>query len=173
MAINLDMTGYFSHCIYRVMHVSHDLWKKINAHLHSHKPMLDQDTKDASVVATFPRHWMLPSFPGLMENADILDLYRDADKELIRYKEDEDGLELSLDTHLYQPDQLHITVEQLLQPGQLPPRELLAVECLEHLYSFLQLNRNSNWGDSTVGKRPGALLQDSDEVVNAHVGASI
>ena len=97
-----------------VMHVSHDLWKKINAHLHSHKPMLDQDTKDASDVATFPRHWMLPSFPGLMENADILDLYRDADKELIRYKEDEDGLELSLDTHLYQPDQLHITVENCL-----------------------------------------------------------
>ena len=94
-----------------VLKVSEDLWKKFNAHIHSYKPMLEQENKDISAVAMFPRHWMLPSFPGLQEQTDTLDLYKEADKELIRFKEDADSLELSLDTHLYKPDELNISVE--------------------------------------------------------------
>merc|ERR1712024_195961 len=56
----------------------------------------------------FPRRWMLPAlntdFPANME------LFKTKDSEVIRVKEDESKLEVSLDTSQYRPDELSVAV---------------------------------------------------------------
>jgi len=56
----------------------------------------------------FPRRWMLPAlntdFPSNME------LFKTKDSEVIRVKEDESKLEVSLDTSQYRPDELSVAV---------------------------------------------------------------
>merc|ERR1712115_597874 len=56
----------------------------------------------------FPRRWMLPAlntdFPTNME------LFKTKDSEVIRVKEDESKLEVSLDTSQYRPDELSVAV---------------------------------------------------------------
>merc|ERR1712018_222536 len=56
----------------------------------------------------FPRRWMLPAlntdFPTNME------LFKTKDSEVIRVKEDESKLEVSLDTSQYRPDELKVSV---------------------------------------------------------------
>merc|ERR1712115_118350 len=56
----------------------------------------------------FPRRWMLPAlntdFPNSME------LFKTKDSEVIRVKEDESKLEVSLDTSQYRPDELSVAV---------------------------------------------------------------
>merc|ERR1712018_155418 len=56
----------------------------------------------------FPRRWMLPAlntdFPNNME------LFKTKDSEVIRVKEDDSKLEVSLDTSQYRPDELKVAV---------------------------------------------------------------
>merc|ERR1711988_1042484 len=56
----------------------------------------------------FPRRWMLPAlntdFPTNME------LFKTKDSEVIRVKEDDNKLEVSLDTSQYRPDELSVAV---------------------------------------------------------------
>jgi len=58
----------------------------------------------------FPRRWMLPAlntdFPSNME------LFKTKDSEVIRVKEDESKLEVSLDTSQYRPDELSVAVSE-------------------------------------------------------------
>jgi HSP20 family molecular chaperone IbpA len=57
----------------------------------------------------FPRRWMLPS----LNRSDLfreMDLFREKDSEVIRVKEDQDKLEVSLDTSQYRPDELRVSV---------------------------------------------------------------
>jgi HSP20 family molecular chaperone IbpA len=56
----------------------------------------------------FPRRWMLPSISAPLKQ---MDLFSSKDSELIRTKEDEKKMEVSLDTAQYRPDELKITVE--------------------------------------------------------------
>merc|ERR1711874_966676 len=56
----------------------------------------------------FPRRWMLPAL-----NTDFptsLDLFKTKDREVIRVKEDDSKLEVSLDTSQYRPDELKVSV---------------------------------------------------------------
>jgi len=57
----------------------------------------------------FPRRWMLPAL-----NTDFpsnMDIFKDKkDNEVIRVKEDEDKMEVSLDTSQYRPDELKVCV---------------------------------------------------------------
>merc|ERR1712156_112903 len=56
----------------------------------------------------FPRRWMLPAL-----NTDFptsLDLFKTKDSEVIRVKEDDSKLEVSLDTSQYRPDELKVSV---------------------------------------------------------------
>jgi len=58
----------------------------------------------------FPRRWMLP---GL--SSDItrdLDIFKSKDNEVIRVKEDEKKMEVSLDTSQYRPDELKVSVDK-------------------------------------------------------------
>merc|ERR1712018_945524 len=56
----------------------------------------------------FPRRWMLPAlntdFPTNME------LFKTKDSEVIRVKEDDNKMEVSLDTSQYRPDELSVSV---------------------------------------------------------------
>merc|ERR1712107_944873 len=56
----------------------------------------------------FPRRWMLPSLNAPLKQ---LDLFNSKDSELIRTKEDDSKMEVSLDTAQYRPDELKITVD--------------------------------------------------------------
>jgi HSP20 family molecular chaperone IbpA len=56
----------------------------------------------------FPRRWMLPS---LKSELGSLDLFKGKDSEVIRTKEDNEKMEVSLDTAQYRPDELKVRVE--------------------------------------------------------------
>merc|ERR1712111_99309 len=56
----------------------------------------------------FPRRWMLPAL-----NTDFpsnMDIFKDKDNEVIRVKEDDTKMEVSLDTSQYRPDELKVMV---------------------------------------------------------------
>jgi len=55
----------------------------------------------------FPRRWMLPSLGSSLDN---MDLFKDKDSELIRVKQDNSSIEVSLDTSGYRPDELRVSV---------------------------------------------------------------
>merc|ERR1711915_527080 len=58
----------------------------------------------------FPRRWMLP---GL--SSDItrdLDIFKSKDNEVIRVKDDEKKMEVSLDTSQYRPDELKVSIDK-------------------------------------------------------------
>jgi len=60
----------------------------------------------------FPRRWMLPSLkPAFGDSVKAVDLFKGQDSEVIRVKEDESKLEISLDTAQYRPDELSVSVE--------------------------------------------------------------
>ena len=65
----------------------------------------DQETLD---VIPFPRRYMLPDLPGVQDEHS---LYGYSDDELVRWKEDEDGLEITLDTHLYTPGDIKVAAD--------------------------------------------------------------
>ena len=69
-------------------------------------------TEETTQMIPFPRNWMLPSMPGLKEASKALGLYTEGmDNELVRFQESADGFVLTLDTHLYRPSELHLTVK--------------------------------------------------------------
>jgi len=55
----------------------------------------------------FPRRWMLPSLKNEFKD---MNLFKDKDSEVIRVKEDEKKMEVSLDTSAYRPDELNVSV---------------------------------------------------------------
>jgi len=58
----------------------------------------------------FPRRWMLPGLsPDLTKGMDI---FKTKDSEVIRVKEDNTKMEISLDTSQYRPDELKISVDK-------------------------------------------------------------
>merc|ERR1712111_8352 len=56
----------------------------------------------------FPRRWMLPALNTDFSNN--MDIFKSKDTEVIRVKEDEEKLEVSLDTSQYRPDELKVSV---------------------------------------------------------------
>merc|ERR1712107_8955 len=56
----------------------------------------------------FPMGWMLPALNTDFSNN--MDIFKSKDTEVIRVKEDEEKLEVSLDTSQYRPDELKVSV---------------------------------------------------------------
>jgi len=56
----------------------------------------------------FPRRWMLP---GLKQDMKDLDIFKSKDSEVIRVKENEAKMEVSLDTSQYRPDELKVSID--------------------------------------------------------------
>merc|ERR1739842_184490 len=56
----------------------------------------------------FPRRWMLPALNTDFSNHT--DIFKSKDSEVIRVKEDDSKLEVSLDTSQYRPDELSVAV---------------------------------------------------------------
>merc|ERR1711868_291713 len=71
----------------------------------SNRSLMRQDSKSRWENGwMFPRRWMLPAL-----NTDLpanMDIFKDKDNEVIRVKEDESEMEVSLDTSQYRPDEL-------------------------------------------------------------------
>merc|ERR1712219_76892 len=114
---------------------SRDMWKKFDQDFRdmacmSNNIMIDsgmQQKKNSSEVAVaegksldrqnsltkwengwmFPRRWMLPSLKSEFKD---MDLFKEKDSEVIRVKEDEKKMEVSLDTSQYRPDELSVSV---------------------------------------------------------------
>merc|ERR1719290_2264 len=55
----------------------------------------------------FPRRWMLPSLKNEFKD---MNLFQSKDSEVIRVKEDDNMMEVSLDTSQYRPDELSVSV---------------------------------------------------------------
>merc|ERR1712002_920076 len=55
----------------------------------------------------FPRRWMLPSLKNEFKD---MNLFQSKDSEVIRVKEDDNKMEVSLDTSQYRPDELCVSV---------------------------------------------------------------
>merc|ERR1712168_1325188 len=75
----------------------------------SNRTLMRQDSKSSWENGwMFPRRWMLPAL-----NTDLpanMDIFKDNDNEVIRVKEDESKMEVSLDTSQYRPDELKVMV---------------------------------------------------------------
>merc|ERR1712038_1576878 len=101
---------------------SRDMWKKFdddfrnmacmsnNISQSEARSLMRQDSKSRWENGwMFPRRWMLPAL-----NTDLpsnMDIFKDKkDNEVIRVKEDEDKMEVSLDTSQYRPDELKVCV---------------------------------------------------------------
>merc|ERR1712212_1217609 len=55
----------------------------------------------------FPRRWMLPSLKSEFRD---MDLFMEKDSEVIRVKNDDKKMEVSLDTSQYRPDELNVSI---------------------------------------------------------------
>ena len=61
---------------------------------------------DKADVVPFPQRWTLPSIPNLDK-----EIFQDpTDPDLIRWQEEAGGMEISLDLHLYTPDEIKVYV---------------------------------------------------------------
>ena len=58
----------------------------------------------------FPRKWMLPALKTDMMKD--LDLFKSKDNEVIRVKDDDTKMEVSLDTSQYRPDELKVSIDK-------------------------------------------------------------
>ena len=58
----------------------------------------------------FPRRWMLPGLNPDMSKG--LDIFKTKDSEVIRVKEDDGKMEVSLDTSQYRPDELSVSIDK-------------------------------------------------------------
>merc|ERR1711944_356449 len=80
-----------------------------NNNENSNRSLMRQDSKSRWENGwMFPRRWMLPAL-----NTDLpanMDIFKDKDNEVIRVKEDESKMEVSLDTSQYRPDELKVMV---------------------------------------------------------------
>merc|ERR1711955_197473 len=105
---------------------SRDMWKKFDADFRStacmnsniiledpssgnqERAIPRQDSKSRWEDGwMFPRRWMLPSIAAPLKD---MDLFQTPDSEVIRVKEDDSKMEVSLDTAQYRPDELKVTV---------------------------------------------------------------
>ena len=93
-----------------LLQVSGDVWTRFTKYC-SVIPFLKMSGSEGEQtldVIPFPRRFMLQDLPELQDDHS---LYRYTDDELVRWKEDEDGLEITLDTHQYTPRDIEVVAE--------------------------------------------------------------
>merc|ERR1711983_539177 len=75
----------------------------------AHRSLMRQDSKSRWENGwMFPRRWMLPALNTDFPNN--MDIFKSKDNEVIRVKEDDTKMEVSLDTSQYRPDELKVMV---------------------------------------------------------------
>merc|ERR1712077_33901 len=83
--------------------------EKAEAPIDPPRSLMRQDSKSRWESGwMFPRRWMLPALNTDFSNN--MELFKTKDSEVIRVKEDESKLEVSLDTSQYRPDELSVSV---------------------------------------------------------------
>merc|ERR1711917_201882 len=85
--------------------------KENNAAGNEARDLMRQDSKTRWENGwMFPRKWMLPALkPDMMKD---LDLFKSKDNEVIRVKDDDTKMEVSLDTSQYRPDELKVSIDK-------------------------------------------------------------
>merc|ERR1712212_403460 len=99
---------------------SRDMWKKFdqdfrgmacmsNNRMTSSSSLLDKSDSLSKWENgwMFPRRWMLPSLKSEFRD---MDLFKEKDSEVIRVKNDDKKMEVSLDTSQYRPDELNVSI---------------------------------------------------------------
>ena len=71
--------------------------------------ILDFWDDDRDWMMPFPRKWMMPSS---FKDFKDMDIFQSKDSEVIRVKEDDAKMEVSLDTSQYRPDELSVSVTE-------------------------------------------------------------
>jgi len=80
-----------------------------NTESSSNRSLMRQDSKSRWENGwMFPRRWMLPALNTDFPNN--MDIFKSKDNEVIRVKEDDTKMEVSLDTSQYRPDELKVMV---------------------------------------------------------------
>jgi len=80
-----------------------------NTENNSNRSLMRQDSKSRWENGwMFPRRWMLPALNTDFPNN--MDIFKSKDNEVIRVKEDDTKMEVSLDTSQYRPDELKVMV---------------------------------------------------------------
>merc|ERR1711963_1375622 len=80
-----------------------------NTESSSNRSLMRQDSKSRWENGwMFPRRWMLPALNTDFPNN--MDIFKNKDNEVIRVKEDDTKMEVSLDTSQYRPDELKVMV---------------------------------------------------------------
>merc|ERR1712219_86075 len=96
---------------------SRDMWKKFDDDFRNmacmsnniNRSLMRQDSKSRWENGwMFPRRWMLPALNTDFPNN--MDIFKSKDNEVIRVKEDDTKMEVSLDTSQYRPDELKVMV---------------------------------------------------------------
>merc|ERR1712141_987693 len=83
--------------------------EKAEAPIDPPRSLMRQDSKSRWESGwMFPRRWMLPALNTDFSNN--MELFKTKDSEVIRVKEDDSKLEVSLDTSQYRPDELKVSV---------------------------------------------------------------
>eukprot|EP00088_Acartia_fossae_P034918 TRINITY_DN358_c0_g1_i1.p1 TRINITY_DN358_c0_g1~~TRINITY_DN358_c0_g1_i1.p1 ORF type:complete len:226 (-),score=84.99 TRINITY_DN358_c0_g1_i1:69-746(-) len=111
---------------------SRDMWKKMDEDFRKQRCMRDNimleggeenksPSKGAVVSAPsdnlakyengwmFPRRWMCPFLDSLDKLSNEVDLFKGSDHEVVRTKDDDKQMEITLDTSHYRPDELHVS----------------------------------------------------------------
>jgi len=93
-----------------LLRVSGDVWNRFRQYCSVISFFKIPGSEDQEIldVIPFPRRYMLPDLPGVQDEHY---LYGYSDDELVRWKEDEDGLEITLDTHLYTPGDIKVAAD--------------------------------------------------------------
>jgi len=85
--------------------------KENNAAGNEARDLMRQDSKTRWENGwMFPRKWMLPALKTDMMKD--LDLFKSKDNEVIRVKDDDTKMEVSLDTSQYRPDELKVSIDK-------------------------------------------------------------
>merc|ERR1712062_51367 len=84
---------------------SRDMWKKFDDDFRNMACMSNNIMLESPA-----RRWMLPALNTDFSNN--VDIFKSKDNEVIRVKEDESKLEVSLDTGQYRPDELKVSVNE-------------------------------------------------------------
>ena len=90
-----------------VLEVSEEVRRNYQRHQEEQRHWLQPEDKEEEPLP-FPRRWLQAALEQRMKE---LEMFTDEDREVIRYKEDKDSLEICLDTHLYRPDEIAVTVQ--------------------------------------------------------------
>merc|ERR1712119_10543 len=86
-------------------------FQELKKDTNENRDLMRQDSKSRYENGwMFPRRWMMPALKSDM--SQNLDIFKTKDSDVIRVKEDDSKMEVSLDTSQYRPDELKVSIDK-------------------------------------------------------------